>query len=64
MDEGAILMEKTKTSLAVCSLFIKENGYIFKRKNFVKIVLSSFCKGVYSERKEFAPVGANSFLLE
>ena len=31
---------------------IKENGYIFKEDNSVKIVLSPSEKGVYSKRKE------------
>ena len=40
-----------------------KNGYTFKVGISFKIVLASFWKGVYSKRKEFAPKGANSFLL-
>ena len=32
--------------------------------NSIKNILAVFWKGVYSKRKEFAPFGANSFLLE
>ena len=31
---------------------------------FAFLHTSSFCKEVYPKRKEFAPVGAKSFLLE
>ena len=39
------------------------NGYTFRGGIFVILVSASLLKRVYSKRKEFAPSGANSFLL-
>ena len=37
--------------------FIRQgSGYTVKGGNTVKIVVPSFSKGIYSERKEFAPL--------
>ena len=41
---------------------IKGNWYTFRGDNSVKIVFAAFWKGVDSKKKEFTPMGANSFL--
>ena len=43
---------------------IKVNECPFKGDDWYQNCCCSFLRGVYSERKEFAPLGANSFLLE
>ena len=44
-----------------CGSFIKACGYTFSRGNSVKIDFSLFWKGVYSKRKESAPLGSRFF---
>ena len=61
-------------SLIVCSVYelvlfciavscIKGEVIYFQGSNSIKIVLPPFCKGVCSERKEFALLGSKFFLF-
>ena len=46
----------------ISAIFYKEDNYCNFLLGFS--AHNIFCKGVYSKKKEFAPFGKNSFLLE
>ena len=53
--------KQLRSSEKIFLITFKGNGYIFSRGNSVKNILTPFRKGVYSKRKEFAPLGSKFF---